>query len=45
QTDGNIVQIVMYWTTAQTLNLQSIQNNFVLNAVQYWAQPTAPYVW
>jgi hypothetical protein len=44
QSDGNVVQIVMYWSTAQTLNLQSIQNNFVLNAVQYWAQPTSPYV-
>jgi len=45
QTDGEVMQFHFYWTDSQIKNLQSIGNGFVINAAQYWAMPTAPYVY
>jgi len=44
QQDGEVVQLHLYWTNDQVKNLQSINNGFVINAVQYWAQPTSSYI-
>lgn len=44
QQDGEVVQLRLYMTTPQMLDLSSVNNNFVINAVQYYAQPTSTYI-
>ncbi len=44
QQDGEVVQLRFYMSPAQIQSIESINNGFVINAIQYYAQPTSSYL-